>query len=114
MSKYFMDVIKNHYVDFTGRATRTQFWMFALWSIIIYMVLAVLLVIAGKISGTLASVMGIVAFIFALGIILPSIAIQVRRVRDLGISGWWTLLGIVFSPILLIFDLLPTNVFGGK
>ena len=114
MNKYFIDVIKNHYLDFGGRATRTQFWMFVLWSFILYVVLSVLLVIAGKISNSLASVMGIVMLVFSLGLILPGIAIQVRRVRDLGISGWFTLLGLIGGIILFVFDLLPTDCFGKK
>lgn len=114
MNKYFIDVIKNHYLDYGGRATRTQFWMFVLWSIIVFFVLGVLTGICGKISNTLGSLMGIVSLVACLGIILPSVCIQIRRVRDLGISGWFTLLGLLGGIILFVFDLLPTNIFGRK
>lgn len=100
---YFIDVLKNQYVDFAGRASRTQFWMFNLYVFIIVFVISF---IAGLIN------LPILAMLAALSVLLPSIGISVRRVRDLGISGWFFLVGLVpfiGGIALLIGYCLPTD-----
>lgn len=100
---YFVDVLKNHYLDFNGRATRTQFWMFNLFVFII--VFAVSL-IAGLLK------LPVLATAAVLAVLLPSIGISVRRVRDLGISGWFILIGLIpfiGGIVLLVGYCLPTD-----
>ncbi|MBS4773224.1 MAG: DUF805 domain-containing protein [Proteobacteria bacterium] len=100
---YFVDVLKNHYLDFNGRATRTQFWMFNLFVFII--VFAVSL-IAGLLK------LPVLATVAVLAVLLPSIGISVRRVRDLGISGWFILIGLIpfiGGIVLLVGYCLPTD-----
>lgn len=100
---YFIDVLKTQYVDFAGRATRTQFWMFNLFVFIIAFVISF---IGGLINLPILSVVVMLAFL------LPSLAISVRRVRDLGISGWFILIALI--PViggiaLLVGYCLPTD-----
>ena len=105
---YFIDVIKNHYIDFKGKATRKQFWLFVLFYCIIYCVLAWLTSMDNMI-GNISCVIGV---LFVLGLLLPSLAIQIRRLHDIGRSGWWWLIGFVplIGPIvLLVFFLLPSK-----
>lgn len=100
---YFVDVLKNHYIDFEGRATRTQFWMFNLF---VFVIVFVISFIAGLIN------LPILATIAALAVVLPSVGMSVRRVRDLGISGWFILLGLVpviGGIVLLVGYCLPTD-----
>jgi uncharacterized membrane protein YhaH (DUF805 family) len=80
----------NKYATFTGRAQRSELWWWTLFSIIANMV-------AVAID---ASVLGMpaVQILVALGLILPGIAVGVRRLHDLDKSGWWYL--IVFVPIV--------------
>lgn len=100
---YFIDVLKTQYVDFAGRATRTQFWMFNLFVFIIAFVISF---IGGLINLPILSVIVMLAFL------LPSLGISVRRVRDLGISGWFILIALI--PViggiaLLVGYCLPTD-----
>lgn len=100
---YFVDVLKEQYADFTGQATRTQFWMFNLY---VFVVVFAISLVAGLIR------LPILATVAALAILVPSIAMSVRRVRDLGISGWFILIGFIpllGGIILLIGYCLPTG-----
>lgn len=100
---YFVDVLKKQYIDFAGRATRTQFWMFNLF---VFVIVFVISFIAGLIK------LPILATLAMLAILVPSIAMSVRRVRDLGISGWFILIGlipVVGGIVLLVGYCLPTD-----
>ncbi len=100
---YFVEVLKKQYFDFGGRATRKQFWMFNLYVFVIVLVLSFLTALIGlQIIGQLA----------VLAIVVPSIAMSVRRVRDIGISGWFILIGLIpfiGGIVLLIGYCLPTD-----
>ena len=88
------------YAEFSGRSRRKEYWMFYLLIIIVYVVLAILGSLVGE------SVGGILIGIFALGIIIPAIAVQVRRFHDQDKSGWFVLLGLiplVGGIIVLVF-----------
>lgn len=92
------------YADFSGRARRTEYWMFLLFNLVIAMLLGVVDYVLGT--------PGIIGMIFALAILIPSIAVGVRRLHDTDRSGWWLL--IAFIPIigtiaLLVFFLLDSN-----
>ena len=67
---YFLDVITKHYVDFAGRATRTQFWLFTLFNFIITCVLYVL----GSFDNGIGALFDIVYVLYGLAVLLPSIA----------------------------------------
>ena len=80
------------YATFSGRAVRSEYWNWILFTVIAGIVFAVIEVIISKTLGT------VLAGIFNLGTILPSIAVACRRLHDIDRSGWWQLL--VFIPIL--------------
>ena len=104
-STYFIDPIKNHYVDFAGKATRKQFWLWVLFSFIVFLVLSIVLGFLGK-TGS------IVYFLCQLAILLPSLGIAARRLRDGGFTPW--LLLLLLLPfigwlILLVLYLMPSK-----
>ena len=106
MKTYFIDVIKNHYCDFSGRATRTQFWMFALINFIVSVVLGI---VCGMFLKEQASIISVV---YSLALLLPSLGIAARRLRDGGFSPWFLLLGVIpFIGwiILLILYIMPSK-----
>ena len=74
------------YVDFSGRARRKEYWMFALMNAII--AAALIIIDAGLGDEVLQSVYSLVVF-------LPSLAVGVRRMHDIGKSGWWLLIGLI-------------------
>ncbi|MET7692266.1 DUF805 domain-containing protein [Streptomyces sp. NPDC005483] len=82
---YFLDVLKK-YAVFSGRARRKEYWMYTLFVTIIYIVLAVIGAVAKQ---------AWIPIIFYVAILLPSLAVLVRRLHDTGRSGWWVLFGLV-------------------
>jgi len=102
---YFFDVFTKHYVDFEGRATRTQFWLFKLFLGIVTLFIGFVLSFFGNLGS-------LIDYIILLGIFLPSLAISARRLNDIGYNGWWLLLLLVplFGVIvLIIFFCLPSD-----
>ena len=99
------------YADFSGRSRRKEYWMFLLGVIIIYIVLAFLGGGMGAMTDPEAGggIGAILIGIFALAIIIPMIAVQVRRFHDQDKSGWFVLLNFVpfvGGLIVLVFMLL--------
>lgn len=86
------------YTDFSGRAPRSEYWWFVLAQFLIGFVLGFIFGFIGAIMGMGSGLADIVSLIVTLGFILPTIAVAVRRLHDIGKSGWWYLL--VFIPIL--------------
>ncbi len=92
---YYLDVLKK-YVVFSGRARRKEYWMFALFNLII----ALILLVVGTVIHT-----QLLYYIYVLLVLIPSLAVAVRRLHDIGQSGWWFLIAIVplIGPIILLF-----------
>lgn len=89
--------VKNHYCDFNGRASRSEYWWFVLFTFIL-----------GVAFGLLRTILGdwvmYVNYIVSLALFLPSLGVAVRRLHDIGRSGWWILIGLIplVGAILLI------------
>ncbi len=91
---WYLKVLKQ-YADFNGRARRSEYWMFTLINVLIIGVLYVLMFMSGSDGGAMAMVaMGLVA-IYSLAILVPSLAVAVRRLHDVGKSGWMLLVGLI-------------------
>lgn len=107
---WYLKVIRN-YVGFSGRARRKEYWIFVLINIVISIVLAMVDGMLGlKVGGEQGA--GLLGLIYSLAILLPSIAVGVRRLHDTGRSGWWML--IAFVPfigfiVLLVFFVLDSQ-----
>ena len=106
---WYLQALKK-YADFSGRARRREYWVFVLFNLIISVVLSVCDVVLGTYSA--AASIGILSGIYTLAVLIPGIAVTVRRLHDTGRSGWWIL--IVLVPIvgwivLLVFMLLDTQ-----
>ena len=97
MKKYFLDVLKLQYADFKGRASRRQFWMFVLYNVIA----AVIVGIIGGIVGLNAILSGL----YSLALLIPSLAISVRRLQDIDKEWYWILISLIplVGSIWLIF-----------
>jgi uncharacterized membrane protein YhaH (DUF805 family) len=93
---YYVAVLKN-YVGFSGRARRAEYWQFTLFNIIALVAFFVI---------DLAIHSPILYALYALAVLLPSLAVAVRRLHDTDRSGWWLLLGVIpliGGIVLLVF-----------
>ena len=100
---YFLDVLKNKYAKFDGRARREEFWMFILFNVIIAIGLFVVDFVIGLVLRHNFHILGTL-FFFAM--LVPRIALAVRRLHDTNRSGWFVLLSVVCCigwVMLLIF-----------
>ena len=84
------------YVDFTGRARRSEFWWFVLFTVIVGLVASTLDAVIGTDYDGGSG--GLLSTLTSLGLFLPSIAVGARRLHDIARSGWWQLIGII--PII--------------
>jgi len=80
--EWYLKVLKQ-YADFDGRARRKEYWMFLLFNIIVS-------ILIGIISGVLR--LPILGNLYTLAVLVPSIAVGVRRMHDTGHSGWFLLI----------------------
>lgn len=113
IKKWYMEALSK-YVEFEGRSRRTELWTFYLVNFVISVILSVLDSIVGM-------GIGFIGTLFSLAILLPSIAVGVRRLHDIGKEGWWLLIGLipVIGWIVLIYfyvqDSEPgANVYGAN
>jgi uncharacterized membrane protein YhaH (DUF805 family) len=82
------------YAEFSGRSRRKEYWMFILGVFIVAVVLSIIEGILG-LSGMVGGAYGPLTTLFMLAIIVPGIAVQVRRFHDQDKSGWFVLLGLI-------------------
>ena len=118
---WYLEVLKK-YATFSGRASRSEFWYFTLINSIISIGIIFLAVLAvDNNSYDIANVLIIIFYIYGIATLLPSISVIVRRLHDIGKSGWWyfiVIIPIVGPLILLYFMILDStpgdNVYGAN
>lgn len=99
--QWYLKVL-TQYADFDGRARRTEFWMFTLVSAVISIVLSL---VDGAL-GTNGAGFGLLGGLYSLAVLIPSLAVSVRRLHDTDRSGWWVLIGLVplvGAIVLIVF-----------
>jgi uncharacterized membrane protein YhaH (DUF805 family) len=89
---WYLQVLKK-YAEFGGRARRKEYWMFALFNIVFFIVAIILDNVLGTTIGVLPY--GVFYFLYALAVLLPGLAVGVRRLHDVGKSGWMMLIGLI-------------------
>jgi uncharacterized membrane protein YhaH (DUF805 family) len=103
--EWYLKVVKDNYANFDGRARRLEYWMFVLFNILF----AVAACIVDLILGTFP----LLYVVYILAIIVPGIAVTVRRLHDVGKSGWWyficliPIIGGIWLLVLLCTDGTP-------
>ncbi|HLR83212.1 MAG TPA: DUF805 domain-containing protein [Paenalcaligenes sp.] len=114
--QWYLSVLQK-YAVFTGRARRKEYWFFLLFNIIIFFILSLIDNMLGTFNAQTG--VGVLSSIYWLAILIPSIAVGIRRLHDTGRTGWWLLL--VFIPVigpliilvLMLLDSQPgTNQYG--
>lgn len=115
-----------NYANFYGRASRAEYWWMALWGLIAYLAVvipvgAIFATVPGAgsssaVSGMMMLLMSVMGIAY-LGVIIPSLAVQVRRLHDAGFSGFFALFGLIpyvgwLAPFVMC--LMPSNPDGVK
>ena len=98
----FIDAVNScfrQYVGFSGRASRSEFWWFTLFGLLV------------GLAAALVDPTGTIGVLLSLALFLPSLAVSVRRLHDTGRSGWWLLIGLV--PIAGLIVLIVFFVMRG-
>lgn len=104
---YYLSVLKK-YAVFSGRSQRAEYWYFVLFNLIISIVLGIISTVVGDDSG-------ILGMLYSLALLIPGIAVGVRRLHDIGKSGWMLLIGLIpliggiWLIVLLATDSKPGN-----
>lgn len=97
-----------HYVDFSGRAQKKEFWYFQLCQILISIIINGYAIIILQ-ENTESSLMHTVSLLFFCIFFLPDMSVTVRRLHDIGKTGWWAILKVV-SYLYLILIQLYVNI----
>jgi uncharacterized membrane protein YhaH (DUF805 family) len=93
-----ISTVLGKYADFTGRARRSEYWFWALALGIVYLVFVIL--------ASIADAFWVIGLLVDLALLVPTLAVGVRRLHDTDRSGWWLLIGLVpfvGSIVLLVF-----------
>ena len=113
----FKDIITNKYAQFNGRANKTEFWQYILVYFLISIALSLLMSIFINV-GMLRMLFTLINAIVMLALLVPSLAVSVRRMHDIGKAGGWVLInlipliGLIWFIVLAVQDSEPgTNRF---
>jgi uncharacterized membrane protein YhaH (DUF805 family) len=99
---WYVEVLKK-YAVFEGRARRSEYWFFFLFNFLISLGISI---VVGVLSSAAGVDLSFLSFVYALAVLIPSIAVAVRRLHDTDRSGWWILISLipcVGTIILLVF-----------
>lgn len=115
MDWYLMALKK--YAEFQGRAQRKEYWMFTLFNFLAMVLLGLVGALLG--GGGEGGLGDVLQGLYGIAVLVPGIAVTVRRLHDIGKSGWWglvALIPLIGSLILIYFavkDSQPeTNEYG--
>ena len=97
--KWYLMVLQK-YAVFTGRARRKEYWMFFLFNMIASFLVGI---ISGIMMGTGSTDFDYLGTLYSVAVLLPSIAVGVRRMHDVGKSGWFILIPI-YNLILAVTE----------
>jgi uncharacterized membrane protein YhaH (DUF805 family) len=104
---WYLEVLKK-YAVFNGRARRMEYWYFVLFNIIVLIVLSLIDVLLGTFN--IVQGVGLLSGIYSLAVLIPTIAVTVRRLHDIDRTGWWILINLIpliGTIVLLVFELTP-------
>ena len=104
MIDWYRKVVFDNYSNFSGRASRSEYWYFMLCNFLVIVLTIALGVICTAAFGEIGVVFTIIYFIYALAMLIPNIAVLVRRLHDVNKSGWFYFVALI--PVIGSFWLL--------
>ena len=109
--EWYLKVVRDNYANFSGRARRKEYWMFVLFNIIFAIAAMILDNVFGLAMDSIGY--GPIYIIYGLAVFIPGFAVIVRRLHDVGKSGWMFLIsliplvGSIWILVLLVTDSKP-------
>ncbi len=109
---WYLEALKK-YAVFGGRSRRKEYWYFVLFNLIVYVVLTMIDFLLGTFS--FSANVGLLSGIYSVAVIIPTLAVAVRRLHDIDRTGWWLLIGlipVIGTIVLIVFhvtDSTPGN-----
>ena len=100
---WYLEVLRK-YAVFEGRARRKEYWTFSLVNILISIAIGFVTGFVGAMMGLSQNVSTMLGLAYTAAVLIPSIAVWVRRMHDTGRSGWWWLIALI--PIVGLIVLL--------
>ena len=94
--KYFLYCLK-HYADFSGRASRSEFWYFRLFNVLTFIGIYLIIMAIKRVIGI---DLGFLRVVYPIALLIPNFAVTARRLHDTNRSGWWQLLTIITGLIM--------------
>jgi len=99
----FKRVVFQRYADFNRRAGRAEYWWFFLANLVVSVILGLL--------GRVSVVFTVIYIVYALALLIPGLAVGVRRLHDINRSGWWLLLALI--PVVGVIILIVFHATAG-
>lgn len=110
-----VEAVTKKYAQFTGRARRREYWMFTLIYGATNIILTALDNSLGLSTGNTLNDVGVFSGLFALAMLIPHLAVSVRRLHDTERSGWWMLLGLIpFLGWIFLIAFMATDGEAGR
>jgi uncharacterized membrane protein YhaH (DUF805 family) len=111
MFGWWKKVVFENYANFSGRARRSEYWYFTLANFIFYVAIYIFIAAVVKLSEP-SVILGLINMLVALALFIPSLAVSVRRLHDIGKSGWHfliSLIPIIGSILILVWFFTEGN-----
>ena len=116
----FKECVTQKYARFDGRARRREYWLFTLGYLLISLppslVGGIILTTAMASESTILYVIGalliIAMIVLYLGLVIPALAVMVRRLHDINLSGWWYLLSLIpyVGALMIVVAFIPGTI----
>ena len=111
--EWYLKVMRENYANFNGRARRKEYWMFTLFYILLVVACTFALALLGATGSQSPTLLvAIISIAAILSHVVPSIAVTVRRLHDVGQSGWFLLLAFIpyiGNLIIFVFSVIEGN-----
>ncbi len=104
---WYLEALKK-YAVFGGRSRRMEYWYFVLFNLVVYIVLSLIDTLLGTFN--IVQGVGLLSGIYSLAVLIPTLAVMVRRLHDIDRTGWWILINLIpliGTIVLLVFALTP-------
>lgn len=108
---WYIKVLKN-YAVFEGRSRRKEYWYFFLFNILAGIAIGIIVSLTSALSGAGSTPLDVISGIYNVAMLVPSIAVGIRRMHDTGHSGWWLWVPFANMYLLCIEGETQSNKYG--